>query len=101
MKKLNLTFDITDDDGKVIVDGKSAGRILAGYLLRFPAKDKEADILRYHEMAMKLSRDEIIEVSDSDFEFLKNFIIKDENMFVIAKAPIILYLNSVQHEKKE
>jgi len=101
MSKVKLGFQINDEEGKVIGDGRSAGKILAGSLMRTASKDKEADILKYYDWAMKLGKNEPLELDEGDVTILKDFITKDEMMFVLVKAPLIRALNNAKDPEEE
>jgi len=86
-KTLDFSFHLTDPTGKQ-VDTKTAGGILADLLMRAVLKD-ESKIVKYFDWASALTKTGIIEVDRGDEKELKNFITENENLFVLAKAPML------------
>ncbi|MES2829665.1 MAG: hypothetical protein V4687_16000 [Bacteroidota bacterium] len=84
MKKVNLDFLIKDLDGKDII-GAHAGKTLANNLIG----QSKGDALKYWGWAIKLNQKEELELDDSDYSTLKDFVKSNEILPVITKAQIL------------
>jgi hypothetical protein len=87
--KVDLNFEIFDLEGKVI---NSANKIIAGLLM----SETKGDAEKLFDWGIKLFVNEVIEIDNSDFEKFKTLVKSSERIAVIAKAPILKYLQSLK-----
>lgn len=90
MKKIDLNFPLKDLKGNK-VEGGTAGELLG---LCF-SESRSGDKLKFYNWAVKLSMNEVLEIDQSDFETIKNFVKTTEMMAAIAAGQIIEALNKI------
>jgi len=96
MEKLNLEGLVLDEKGVPIEGGKlTFGRALGKAMLTSNST-AEVDILKLFKWAGELSRTDEIEVDEIDAKIIKDFIINDENLFILVKAPIIKVIDALK-----
>ena len=88
MAKLNLKELVVDEEGLPIEGNLTFGRALGRAMLTSNST-AEIDILKLFKWAGELSRTYMIEIDEIDAKTIKNFIINDENLYILVKAPII------------
>lgn len=95
--KLNFNFHLIDGDGSAIQerlnDGtklppKPVSKLLGELLLRDVLTD-ETKIVKFFDWARELNKSGELEVDRADAKVLKDFIIDNKNMFVVAKAQML------------
>jgi hypothetical protein len=90
---LDFTKSLTGLDGSVIKDetGKevSLGKLLSGQL----ANTNKGDALKLFTWAQKCYNDQPLDLDPSDRATLKDFIIGNENLTVLAKAQLLSVFN--------
>lgn len=92
MKTLNFNFNILDLDGKII---EAAVRTVANHLVT----KTEGDAIKYYDWATKIYKLESISVDAADYKTLYDSINLSPTMNIIAKGPILKYLNSVKEDE--
>lgn len=95
MKTLKLSHPIIDLDGNVIQPkdqtGKNIGEpltlgsVLAGSLV----SGSKGDALKFFDWALSLKKTGEIQVDDSDFNTLKEFVTNNDGISILAKAQIL------------
>jgi saccharopine dehydrogenase-like NADP-dependent oxidoreductase len=88
MKKVELNFDVTDLEGRKIAN---AGQLLAGLLM----SETKGDAVKYFDWAMTLQKLEPIQLDASDLSKVKALISETEKLTILAKAPILKYLETI------
>ena len=90
---LDFTKPLTGLDGSVIKDetGKdlSLGKLLSGQL----ANTTKGDALKLFTWAQKCYNDQPLDLDPSDRAVLKDFIIANENLTILAKAQLLNIFN--------
>lgn len=94
MKTIDLNFDITSLDGNVL---GNAGKLIGTMLV----SDNRGEALKFYDWAVKLHEGKSIRVDDADFKKIYKFIENNDNIFIITKAPILRYLDSIKHEERQ
>lgn len=98
--KIELTTPITGLDGKPAnEEGKpvSTGKVLSTNL----AQATEGDSLKFYGWAQKLYADQPIEVDDSDFKKLKEFVEGAKTLTHLAKAQILINMDECKERSKK
>jgi hypothetical protein len=90
MKKVDLRFELVNLQGKKL---DTAGNLVANFLMSSMSK---TDSVKYFDWAITFSKNKIVEMDDSDFVKFKNLIKDSENIVVMAKSPIIKYLEGIK-----
>ena len=101
MNFIDLSFKIKDLKGKVIeFDGKSTS---AGEFVADKLAASTENTSKFMDWATKLTFDKPIQIDDTDFELLDNFIQNKSKLTNIVKEPIRIYFKEVKEkrEKKE
>lgn len=83
-KKVNLDFSITDLDGNELPNSH-AGKILANNLIG----QTKGDAVKYWGWALKLNSKEELELDESDYSNLKEYIKSNEGLPIITKAQLL------------
>lgn len=87
--QVDLNFDLLGLDGnKVAV----AGELVAGVL----ASQSKGDAIKLLDWALSFYKKEIVTMDASDLIKLKEIISNAENVTVLAKAPILKYLDTLK-----
>ncbi len=87
--QVDLNFDLLGLDGvKVAV----AGELVAGVL----ASQSKGDAIKLFDWAMSFYRKEVVTMDASDLIKLKEIISNAENVTVLAKSPILKYLETLK-----
>jgi hypothetical protein len=89
MKELNLNFEIKDLNDNVIAN---AGQLLAGLLM----SETKGDAVKFFDWAISLNKKEPIKLDSSDFTKIKDLVSGSEKLTVLAKAPILKYLETIK-----
>lgn len=106
MEKLDLNLPVLNEigepvmapknvAGKPVMDQLSLATSLGGSLLE-SGDTSEVGILRLYTWALELGKTGIIELNQADAEELKQFVINNEALFVIIKAPILKELEKLK-----
>jgi hypothetical protein len=91
MKKLDFNWLIKDIEGNEIKEAKASD--LLGQML---LQQKQFDAIKLFDWAVTLKKTGIIEVDNSDFDKIKEFIKSDEQyLAVITKAQLLKFVNGV------
>lgn len=87
--QVDLNFDLVGLDGttKIAV----AGELVAGVL----ASQAKGDAIKLFDWAMSFHRKEVVTMDASDLIKLKEIVSNAENITILAKAPILRYLASL------
>ena len=93
MKKLNFNFKIKDLAQKEIPDS-DIYLFIANNLIH--PEFKEGDAIKKYNLATRIYNDKYIEVDDADFKLIKK---STDLLAPLAKAQILLYLDSIKEEK--
>lgn len=96
MAKLNLDIPILDEFGAPVMPETNIAKTLAGTLIRSMAT-VESDIVKHFEWAGKLAKSGVLELDKSDSENLKTFVINNEEIFNIVKAPILSLISKLKY----
>ena len=88
MRKIDLNFPILDLEGKE-VEKSNAGKIIANVLVN----QSQGDALKFWGWALELNKKEPIELDESDFSTLKDFIKNSEALPIITKAQVLRVFN--------
>lgn len=89
-KIINLNVKLKDLDGKDIPNSATLGKILAYQLVN----EKQGDILKFYDWALKLNRGEVLTLDRSDYEKLKDYVTSNNNMSILEKAQILPLLEN-------
>lgn len=89
MKKVDLDFELKDLQDKSV---GHAGENVANLLL----SEVKGDAVKYFDWAMSFGKKQPVSMDDSDLVKLKDLLSNTDRMPVIAKAPVIKYLNSLK-----
>jgi hypothetical protein len=87
--QVDLNFDLLGLDGKTAA---VAGELIAGVLM----SQSKGDSIKLFDWAMSFYKKEAVTMDASDLIKLKEIISNAENVTVLAKAPILKYLDSVK-----
>lgn len=87
--KVDLNFEILDLDGKAI---NTANKLIAGLLM----SETKGDAEKLYDWAIQLFSSKVIELDNSDFERFKTLVKGSERISIIAKAPILKYLQNLK-----
>ena len=82
--KLILDLPVRSLDGTK-VEGGTLGQLLATQLMM----SNEGDAIKFYEWALKMNRNESIEIDKSDYNMLKTFVEKSKTLTNLAKAQIL------------
>lgn len=82
--KIDLNKSVKDLDGVEIPDGHM-GKIIANML----TQSIRGDALKYWGWALKLNNKEELEIDQSDFETLKEFVKNHEQLTILTKAQVL------------
>jgi hypothetical protein len=93
--KLNFNIPILDLEDKE-VDNSNIGKTIANAL----HQSRTGDALKYWDWAKKLYKGEPLDLDPSDVQTLKNFILTDENFFVILRAQALAVFDEKPAPKK-
>lgn len=85
--KLNLDLTVLDENGEEVGD-QNVAQIVAGRLMRNASKE-ESDILKFFSWAQDLSKNNELDLDKGDLKKLRKFILEDDMMFIVVKAPAI------------
>lgn len=89
MKAVNLNFEIKDLNDNIIAN---AGQVLASVLM----SETKGDAVKFFDWAMSLNKKEVINLDSSDFTKIKELISETEKLTILAKAPILKYLETIK-----
>jgi hypothetical protein len=89
MKEVNLNFEIKDLNDNVI---GNAGQVVAGLLM----SETKGDAVKFFDWAISLNKKETIKLDSSDFTKIKELISGSEKLVILAKAPILKYLETIK-----
>jgi hypothetical protein len=95
MAKLNLNIPMLDENGEVIMEGRTLGLGIGAQLLQTNFQD-ENDIIKFFGWAGTLSRNEELELDKADAAKLKEFIINDPNLYLVSKAPALELIDKLK-----
>ena len=87
--KVDLNFDLVDLEGVLI---SKANKIIAGLLM----SEMKGDSVKLFDWAVSFSKDGIVEMDAADLESFKSLLKTTERISVMAKAPIIKYINELK-----
>lgn len=87
--QVDLNFDLLGLDGKTAA---VAGELIAGVLM----SQSKGDSIKLFDWAMSFYKKEAVTMDASDLIKLKEIISNAENITVLAKAPILKYLDSIK-----
>lgn len=93
MKNINLNFDLLQLDGSKF---ENAGKVIAGVLV---SDTKDNDAIKLYGWALQLYEGKSISLDNSDFNKLRTFVNNHPNIFVLVKAQVINYLDSIKESK--
>ena len=88
--KVDLNFDLVDLEGVLI---SKANKIIAGLLM----SEMKGDSVKLFDWAVSFSKDGIVEMDAADLESFKSLLKTTERISVMAKAPIIKYINELKN----
>lgn len=89
MKTVDLNFDLIGLDGSKVA---IAGELIAGLLMA----ETKGDAIKFFDWAMTFNKKESVQMDTSDLNKLKMLVQDSEKLTVLAKAPIINYLDSLK-----
>lgn len=89
MKQVDLNWELKNLNGDNI---GNAGELLAASLM----VETKGDAIKYFDWAMNLNKKLIIEVDESDFLKIKQFITDNERLTLLAKAQFLKYFETVK-----
>lgn len=89
MKKVDLNFELKGLNGEVI--GK-ANELTAGLLM----SEVKGDAIKFFDWAMSFNKKEIVSMDESDLNKLKGLFLETEKLTIIAKAPILKYIEKLK-----
>ena len=95
MEKLKLNSPIMDEFGQIVIKDMTIGQSLASRLMKSVSND-ETKILKFYNWAKVLGKDNPLELDEVDAELLKQFVINDQELFNIVKAPVVRAINSLK-----
>lgn len=87
--QVDLNFDLFGLDGKTAA---VAGELIAGLLM----SQSKGDSIKLFDWAISFNKKEVVTMDASDLIKLKEIISNAENVTVLAKAPILRYLDTVK-----
>lgn len=87
--QVDLNFDLFGLDNKKVAE---AGELVAGIL----ATQTKGDAIKLLDWALSFYKKEVVTMDASDLIKLKEIITNAENVTVLAKAPILKYLDTVK-----
>lgn len=93
--KLNFNFQFKGLD-KNELKGESAGKVLAAYL----SSSNKGNSIKLWDWALKLYNGEEIDLDPTDLDVLVGLIETAENLTVLAKGQILLYINETKSQNK-
>lgn len=88
MKKVDLNIELKDLNENSI---GNAGQLVASLLM----SEVKGDAIKFFDWAMTFNKKEAVILDASDFNKLKALVSETEKITVLAKAPILKYLDSV------
>lgn len=94
MKTINLKGPLTDFNGSPIKEGdkdSSLSKVLAGAL----ANATEGDSVKMWDWAVALHKEGEIQVDDSDFAFIHDFVKSHKALTVLAKGQLLKAIKPV------
>jgi hypothetical protein len=89
--KLDFNFNLKGLDGKDIQDS-NAGKILAGVL----SMQNKGNSIKLFDWALKMYNNQPLEIDDTDCDVLLRLIESTEQLTILAKVPMIEYLNKAK-----
>lgn len=93
MITIDLNFQLKDISGEIIQEKEAnAGRILGNKL----AGSSNVDYLKYYDWGRKLHKGDPIQVDQSDFEAIKDFVKAHRELTALGKAQIMEYLTPLR-----
>lgn len=95
MAKLNLNRPLVDEKGEQTMIDTNLAKLLGGALIR-SASTEESDILKFYLWATELGKSGILDLDEADSKKLKNWLVKNEDVFIIVKAPILKMLDDMK-----
>jgi hypothetical protein len=87
--KIDLNFDLLDLNNTSL---GLAGKMLAGLLM----SEMKGDAIKLFDWAMSFNSTGIIEVDNADLVKLTDLINATDRMSIMAKGPIVRYLNTLK-----
>lgn len=87
--KVDLTFELRDLNNEIIA---TASKIIAGLLM----SELKGNAEKLFDWAISLNKNEVIEMDNADFAQFKEIIRNSERISIMAKAPILKYLNTLK-----
>lgn len=88
MAKLNLNRPIVDESGEQVMAGSTIAKALGGTMIK-SVSTVEADILKFFTWATELGKSGIIDIDEGDSKTIRDFVVNNEEVFVIIKAPVL------------
>jgi hypothetical protein len=95
MAKLNLNVPVVDETGSILNPEKTLGQTLAFVMVKSINK-VETDIIKFYDWAQKLGENKPLEIDEADSKKLKDFVINNEDMYLVVKAPIIKAIDKLK-----
>ena len=92
MKKIDLNFELKDLNGNALQGISIAGQFIANLLVG----ETQGDAVKFFDWAITLNKKEPINVDDADFTKIKELVRNSEKITILAKAPILKYLESIK-----
>lgn len=89
MKDVNLNFDLLGLDGTKVA---KANELIAGILM----SEVKGDAVKFFDWAMTFNKGEVVQMDLSDLGKLKTLVETTEKLTILAKAPIIKYLDTLK-----
>jgi len=93
--KLDLKEFVKDETGKVAQGNMLISTAIAQRMLQSGSKD-EAVIIKMVNWAMELGKEGYIEIDEGDVKTIKDWVVQNEELFVIIKAPTIKALDKLK-----
>lgn len=95
MAKLNLNLPIVDETGSQVTPERTVGQTLAFTMIK-SVNEQEGDIIKFFDWAQKLGSNKVLEIDEGDVKKLKDFVLKNKELFIIVKAPILKALDKIK-----
>lgn len=89
MKEVNLNFELKGlNDEKIGMANELAASLLMSEI--------KGDAIKFFDWAMLFNKKEVVSMDDSDLNKFKDLFLTTEKLTVIAKAPILKYIEKLK-----
>ena len=89
MKEVNLTFDLVGLDGTKVA---KANELIAGILM----SEVKGDAVKFFDWAVTFNKGKTVQMDASDLGKLRTLVETTEKLTILAKAPVIKYLDTLK-----